>query len=51
MPTFRGRVLSGEPPLDLAKTTSVEFLISDKQAGAFRLEIAWIKAVKLPSSQ
>jgi len=44
VPTFRGRVLSGEPPLDPAKVTSVGFLISDKQAGPFQLEIAWIKA-------
>jgi monofunctional biosynthetic peptidoglycan transglycosylase len=45
VPTFRGRVLSGEPPLDPAKVTSVGFLISDKQAGPFRLEVAWIKAI------
>jgi len=51
VPTFRGRVLSGEPPLDPAKITSAGFLISDKQAGAFFLEIEWIKAVKLPPSQ
>jgi NADH dehydrogenase [ubiquinone] 1 alpha subcomplex assembly factor 1 len=44
VPTFRGRVLSGEPPLDPAKIASVGFLISDKQAGSFQLEIAWIKA-------
>ena len=44
VPTFRGRVLSGEPPLDPAKVTSVGFLISDKQDGAFRLELVWIKA-------
>jgi NADH dehydrogenase [ubiquinone] 1 alpha subcomplex assembly factor 1 len=44
VPTFRGRVLSGQPPLDPAKVTSVGFLISDKQAGPFRLEVAWIKA-------
>jgi monofunctional biosynthetic peptidoglycan transglycosylase len=47
VPTFRGRVLSGEPPLDPAKVTSVGFLISDKQAGPFRLEIDWIKSVSL----
>lgn len=47
MPTFRGRVLSGEPPLDPTKVTSVGFLISDKQAGSFRLEIAWIKSLSL----
>ena len=41
--TFRGRVLSSEPPLDAAKVTSVGFLISDKQEGPFQLEVAWIK--------
>lgn len=51
VPTFRGQVLSGEPPLDLAKITSVGFLISNKQAGAFCLEIEWIKALKPPPSQ
>ena len=44
VPTFRGRVLAGEPPLDAAKVTCVGFLISDKQEGPFRLELAWIKA-------
>jgi hypothetical protein len=47
VPTFRGRVLSGEPPLDPAKVTSVGFLISDKQAGPFRLEIDGIKSASL----
>lgn len=47
VPTFRGRVLSSEPPLDPANVTSVGFLISDKQAGPFRLEIDWIKSVSL----
>ena len=46
VPSFRGRILSGEPPLNPAKVTSVGFLISDQQAGAFQLEIAWIKAVR-----
>lgn len=45
-PTFRGRVLSGHSPLDLAKVTSVGFLISDKQAGPFQLEIAWIQVTR-----
>jgi uncharacterized protein YbjT (DUF2867 family) len=44
IPTFRGRVLSDEPPLDAAKVTSVGFLISDQQAGPFQLQVAWIKA-------
>ena len=44
VPTFRGRVLSSEPPLDPARVTSVGFLIADKQDGPFRLEIAWVHA-------
>ena len=44
VPTFRGRILTGVPPLDPAKITSVGFLIADKQAGAFRLEISAIRA-------
>jgi monofunctional biosynthetic peptidoglycan transglycosylase len=44
VPTFRGRALSDLPPLDPAKVASVGFLISDKQDGPFRLELAWIKA-------
>ena len=47
IPTFRGRVLSGEPPLDPAKVASVGFLISDNQAGPFQLELAWIKVTTL----
>ena len=42
VPTFRGRVLSNEPPLDAAKVTSVGFLIADKQDGLFRLGIGWV---------
>ena len=44
VPTFRGRVLSDLPPLNPAKVLSVGFLIADKQAGPFRLEICWVKA-------
>ena len=44
VPTFRGRVLTDVPPLNPAKVNSVGLLISDKQAGPFRLEIDWIKA-------
>lgn len=44
VPTFRGRELTDVPPLNPAKVTSVGFLISDQQEGAFKLEVAWIKA-------
>jgi hypothetical protein len=45
VPTFRGRVLTDAPPLNPATVNPVGFLISDKQAGPFRLEIGWIKAL------
>jgi hypothetical protein len=44
VPTFRGRILTDVPPLNPANVTSVGFLIADKQAGAFRLEISVIRA-------
>ena len=45
VPTFRGRVLADVPSLNPAKVTAIGFLISDKQAGPFRLEIEWIKVL------
>jgi hypothetical protein len=45
VPTFRGRVLTGTPPLNPANVTSVGFLIADKQAGAFQLKISSIRAI------
>ena len=44
VPTFRGRMLTDVPPLNPAKINSVGVLISDKQEGPFKLEVAWIKA-------
>lgn len=44
VPSFRGRVLTEVPPLKATEVTSIGFLISDKQAGSFQLEILWIKA-------
>ena len=44
VPTFRGRVLTDVPALNPAKITSLGVLISDQQAGPFRLEMSWIKA-------
>jgi hypothetical protein len=44
VPTFRGRILPDVPPLNSAKVSSVGFLISDRQEGPFKLEVAWIKA-------
>lgn len=46
VPTFRGRVLHEASALQISELMALGFLISDKQAGAFRLEIAWIKLTK-----
>ena len=46
VPTFRGSVLAGVPPINPAKVCSVGLLIADQQAGAFLLEIRWIKATR-----
>jgi monofunctional biosynthetic peptidoglycan transglycosylase len=46
VPTFRGRILSDVPPISPEQIQQVGFLISDKQAGKFRIEIDWIKAYK-----
>ncbi len=46
VPTFRGRTLSNVPPISPERIQQVGFLISDKQAGNFRIEIDWIKAYR-----
>lgn len=47
VPTFRGRVLTDVPPLNPERIASVGFLISDQQAGPFRLEIGRITAAAM----
>lgn len=51
LPTFRGRILTEATPFNPASVESVGFLISDKQAGAFELEIATILATRGESSK
>jgi hypothetical protein len=51
VPTFRGRLLTDVPPLNPAKVSTVGFLIADKQAGPFRLEVAAIRAASQASSK
>jgi monofunctional biosynthetic peptidoglycan transglycosylase len=46
VPVFRGRVLDDVEPISPKRIQQMGFLISDKQAGSFRLEIDWIKAYK-----
>lgn len=42
---YRGRPVDGWPPLDPAAIRTMGWIIADGQAGAFRLDVAWIAAV------
>lgn len=44
-PMRRGRHVPDAPPFDPSTVSMIGFLISDKQAGPFRLELRWIKAI------
>jgi monofunctional biosynthetic peptidoglycan transglycosylase len=46
VPSFRGRVVEGHPPVDPARVCGFGLLIADRQAGPFRLELAWIEGAK-----
>ena len=43
-PVFRGRILKDVSPISPIQIKQIGFLIADKQAGFFSLEIEWIKA-------
>jgi hypothetical protein len=47
--TSFGQVMRDAPKLDIEKIRSFGFTISDEQAGAFKLEVDWIRAVKKSS--
>jgi monofunctional biosynthetic peptidoglycan transglycosylase len=42
--SFRGRRIADAPPLDPARVRAFGFMISEKQAGPFRLEVATLSA-------
>ena len=44
VPTYHGNTLANRPPPDRSKIATIGFIIEDKQAGAFRLEVDWIGA-------
>jgi len=44
VPVYRGSRVSNAPPFDARRIATFGFLISDKQAGPFRLEIERITA-------
>lgn len=43
-PVFRGHVVEDAPPLHLSGIQRIGFMIADKQAGPFRIEIEWVRA-------
>ena len=43
-PTYRGRILEGVEPLATDRIHQVGLMIADRQAGRFRLEVAWLRA-------
>ncbi len=43
--TFHGRVFPDQK-LDPSKVNSVGFLLADKKAGPFKLEVDWIKVIE-----
>ena len=44
VPVYRGFIVSDAPKLDPVRIAQIGFMISNKQAGPFELEIDWIKA-------
>jgi monofunctional biosynthetic peptidoglycan transglycosylase len=50
-PVYRGFIVADAPPLDNADIAQMGFMISDKQAGPFQLEIDWIKAYSAPAQE
>lgn len=42
-PTFRGRPVPEAPPLDTKRITQVAFMLADKRAGDFLLEIDFVR--------
>ena len=45
-PLRRGRLASGEPPLDRRAVASVALLLADGEPGPYRLDLRWIRAVR-----
>jgi len=45
--TSFGRIVPNAAPLNPSEITSVGFLLSDKKAGSFKLEVEWIKTSKI----
>jgi monofunctional biosynthetic peptidoglycan transglycosylase len=47
VPVYRGRRVSDHPPLDPAGIRTFGLMIADRQAGPFRLELEWIRGLRV----
>lgn len=47
VPVFRGRIQENALPISPENIQQIGFMIADKQAGKFQIEIDWIKAYKI----
>lgn len=50
LPTFRGRIVADARPLDVSRIHQLSFLLADKKAGTFSLEIDFVRAWEPVSS-
>lgn len=46
-PTSFGRVVAGMGPIDAATINGLGFMLSDKKPGPFRLEVDWVKVLRV----
>lgn len=49
--TSFGQKLPNAGPVDASKVNSIGFMLSDKKAGPFKLEIAWVKVLEAAGSK
>ncbi len=49
--TSFGRTLKNASPVDASTVNSVGFLLADKEAGPFKLEVDWIKVVRAAANE
>jgi len=47
--TSFGRPIEDAAPVDPAKVQAIGFLLADKKAGSFKLEVEWIKVRSMPA--
>ena len=49
--TSFGRPVKDAGPVEASKVNSIGFLLADKKAGPFKLEVEWIKVVRAAAGE